>query len=244
MNSKNVAIAIIIILVIGGVGYYLTTTVSTTIMALQGEAGVYRNDQPVPFSIWSVNNHQCQDGDALYWKFWLLLNANTDGQLTAVRFKLTQKINGVDNGWIMGTEGVASGSPYTSSTESWFTISLPKDAQTVVPIKYRDLYCGGSGGTEETPTNLLPYTENDPINSSRTIRSARVERLYSDRWGTGTTTWEMHCTIVELTWQYTENGQLQTKKIVPSPNDISFTFAITRTEAGLSVSVVGQGSHP
>jgi len=233
------AVVLIITLALVAV-YALNAKPVESTNALNGEAGIYRDNQFYPFTTWIVNSQTVQDGDILYWKFWLSLTAsNVVGQLTSVHFKVWQKINGVTSStWQAGTEG-SYGQPVTSPAESWFQVTLPVGVSVTVPIKYRDnLY-----SQVETSSNLLPFSTWDAA-TGNVLRTARLDKLYAAGWDIGTTTWEVHCTVVSLTWQYNDGTGLKTATIIPNPYDIYYTFSITRTEAGtLSVTLVGQGSH-
>lgn len=240
MNTKVILIGTLAIIALLAALIFISVpfTPTQTGMTLQGEAGLYRNGEFYPLSIWTVNAKTAQDGDVLYWRFWLTLTAqNVDGQLTSVRFTLWQK--GLNEAWIMGTEGVTPGNPATSPTELWFQTALPNGVPVTMPIKYRDVICEGA----ETISNPLPYSTWDSATSTF-VRAARVEKLFADRWPIGTTTWELHCTVVALTWQYFDGTSTKTETVTSSPSDIYFTFSITRTEVGgLTVTLVGQGSH-
>jgi hypothetical protein len=253
MNKKLLATAIILILAAVGVTYFASpyyAPPTQNVNGLNAEAGIIKADGTViPFKIGQtlystvqVNGVYLALNDWVYWRFWGVFQSSGNIQnpsLTAVRFKLTQ--TGVVPVFQAGTEGVSTGVPATSPTETWFQTSLPVGIAVTVPIKYRDNWLGD--GAVDNATNPAPYTE---VVSGQAVRSARVEKA-SDfaTWTPGTYTWVCSLSLVDVTWTYTVPGQgVITAHITPSPSTISYTFTIVvGADGSLSVSLSGQASQ-
>jgi len=204
-----------------------------------GEAGIIKADGTVikltvktsSLAVFIVNSRDVSANDFIYWKFWLnLQTSGVSGNLTTVHFKLWQKWNGAVSGFNQGTEN--SNPPATNPVESWFQVALPQDQMVVVPLKYRDSF-----DPPENATNVFPFSTLSS-DGTHVIRDRRIEYtgnfIYLDY---GTYTWQMICTVIGVTWEH--NGISET--ITPSPNEISFTFTVTKA-SGLTVTLSGQGS--
>lgn len=245
MKMRNMTVIVaVLVAIITLVLFVNTIAVGEVTNGLTGEAGIIKSDgtiiplqvMPHPLAVWTVNSIACGDGDWLYWRFWLNLKATgVDGSLTNVRYKLWQKFNEGASTWVAGTEEWGD-RPQTFSNEVWFRTSLPVDTLVTVPIKYRDdLWF-------DEPTTMSPYSELS-TDGTHAIRAARVEQLNPDAWGEGTSTWEVFCTVQEITWQWKEAGSYKTGSIQPIPYEVSFKFTITKTTAGLTATLESSSSH-
>lgn len=242
------AIAIIAILAFAIVSQNAAVPQQTN--GLTGEAGyidsagvTHRLEVGQTLSTVQVNGIYLNLNDWIYWRFWLNLQSSGDIQspaLTSVRFKLTQ--TGINPTFQAGTEGVPTGEPATSPTESWFQVSLPVGTQVAVPVQYRDNWLGN--GAVDNATNPAPYTTVDTA-TGQAVRSARVERASDfSNWAAGTYTWTCICTIIDVAWTYTVAGQgVQVAHVQPSPSQVSFTFTIVvGTNGSLSATLSGASS--
>jgi len=237
-NKKLIIFFLVFVMAVAAIRYYIPPPMTQSVNGLNGEAGVIKGDGTiVPFAVF-VNSKELVAGDMIYWKFWLNIKVSSvSGSLVSVRFKLWQKWNGATGDWTAGTEG-SGDRPATSPTETWFQVSLPANHEVVVPIKYRDNFYPGV----ETAANLLPGTTLSE-NRQSVIRDRRVDvESWMETLADGTYTYTLYCTIVSITWQYTEGGVVKTASIVPSPSEIYYTFTIVKTTAEITATLSGSGS--
>jgi len=238
---------VVVILLCSFIAYQ--TREAEAVNGLNGEAGVILpsgrkivlNTKRHPLAVFTVNSvSDLPEDTIIYWRFWLNLKATgISGRLVSVRFKLWQEINGQPSNWMAGTEGVSENIPPTSPTEEWFQVELPKDVVVKVPIKYRDAFW------ETEPPIYAPYSELSE-DGTHVIREARMDQLGQMLAGAPdgyTMTWTLYCTIVEIRWEWEEAGVTKTGVIKPEPSEISYTFVITKHEAGLDVTLESEASH-
>ncbi|GAH03052.1 unnamed protein product, partial [marine sediment metagenome] len=102
-NSVLTIVVIIALLSIVPITFFILNPLNASGLGFEGgiitkEGQVIPLDEPTWLTknaAWDVNSQTVQEGDYVYWRFWLNARAiGIPGQVTNIRFKLSQSIEG------------------------------------------------------------------------------------------------------------------------------------------------------